>query len=61
MMSCQFSNGGVQALDHLAWGSGELRACRVDKESVKMAVFPICFPLSNRCSAAVQMASISAR
>ena len=56
MLSCLFSKGGMQALDHPVWIS-----CRVDRELVKMAIFLICFPLSNRCSAAVQMASFSAQ
>ena len=28
-------------------GSAELRSCRVDRESMNMTIFPICFSLSN--------------
>ena len=49
----------MKALDHLVWIS-RVQGWKVDGESVKMAIVPICFPLSNRCSAAVQIASISA-
>ena len=31
-------------------GSAELKTCRVDRESVKMPIFPVCFPLSNSCA-----------
>ena len=58
-LSCQLGKGEVQALDNLDWVSW-VGLVRLTGSRWRWWYFQFCFLLSNKCSEAVQMASISA-